>query len=189
VIGQSSISTVDRLIVVDPDAYAALPVPERYEVARAIGRLVHIPSDPPRVQMLVGPGRWGTSTPSLGVPVSFGEISAVSVICEVVAMGGGVVPDVSLGSHFFNDLVEANMLYLALFPGREGHSLAPGALGAAPNRLAELSPDDAGLEGVVRVVDFPLADGRLLRVNADSPGQRAVCYLANPRERRGVDPG
>jgi hypothetical protein len=183
VIGQSSIATIGRLIVVDPDAYAGLPIPDRYEVARTIGRLVHLPGDAPSMQMLVGPGRWGTSTPSLGVPVSFGEISAVSVICEVVAMGDGVVPDVSLGSHFFNDLVEANMLYLALFPGREGHAFKQFALANAPNRLAGLLPDDAGLSGVIRVVDFPLEDGRTLCVNADSPGQRALCFLSPPKGR------
>ncbi|HEY3489310.1 MAG TPA: PEP/pyruvate-binding domain-containing protein [Candidatus Deferrimicrobiaceae bacterium] len=178
VIGQSSIAAIDRLIIVDPDRYAALPIPMRYEVARAIGRLVHLPADPAPVLMLVGPGRWGTSTPSLGVPVSFGEISAVSVICEVVAMGGGVVPDVSLGSHFFNDLVEADMLYLALFPGRAGNVILPSAPGGAANRLGALLPDDADLSDVIRVTDFPLADGRVLYVNADSPRQRAVSYLS-----------
>lgn len=179
VIGQSSVSSIDRLILVEPDAYAALPVSRRYEVARAIGRIAHVASfGPPPVLMLAGPGRWGTSTPQLGVPVSFAEIDTVSVLCEVVAMGGGVVPDVSLGTHFFNDLVEANMLYLALFPGRPGHAMNAGALSPAPNRLAALLPDDADLAEVIRVVDFPLADGRTLCVNADSPRQRAVCYLS-----------
>jgi pyruvate, water dikinase len=178
VIGQSSIAAIDRLIIVDPDRYAALPIPMRYEVARAIGRLVHLPADPAPVLMLVGPGRWGTSTPSLGVPVSFGEISAVSVICEVVAMGGGVVPDVSLGSHFFNDLVEADMLYLALFPGRAGDVILPSVPGGSANRLGALLPDDAELSDVIRVTDFPLADGRMLYVNADSLRQRAVSYLS-----------
>ena len=71
--------------------------------------------------MLIGPGRWGTTTPSLGVPVHFAEINTVSVLCEIVAMRDDLVPDVSLGTHFFNDLVENDMLYLALFPKREGN--------------------------------------------------------------------
>ena len=58
------------------------------------------------------------TTPSLGVPVSFAEISAVSALVEVVAMRDDLVPDVSLGTHFFAELVEKDMLYLAVFPGQ-----------------------------------------------------------------------
>ena len=66
--------------------------------------------------MLLGPGRWGTSSPSLGIPVSFVDINRVSVLCEIVAMREDLVPDVSLGTHFLSELVEMDMLYLALFP-------------------------------------------------------------------------
>jgi hypothetical protein len=97
-------------------------------------------------------------------------------------MGGGVVPDVSLGSHFFNDLVEANMLYLALFPGKEGHSLNEPLVLARENLLSRLSPEDGDLADVVHVSDFPGPDGRLLRVGADSPKQHALCYLADREE-------
>ena len=131
--------------------------------------------------MLFGPGRWGTSTPSLGVPVSFAEIDKVSAICEIIGVGMPVTPDVSLGTHFFNDLVEANMLYLAVQPARRGDSLNLAFLAGARNRLADLLPEDAEWAGVVRVIDFPdPADGRRLYLNADSFRQRVVCYLASP---------
>jgi len=65
------------------------------------------------VLLFVGPGRWGTAEPALGVPVSFAEISRVTALCEVIEMREGLVPDVSLGTHFFNDLVEMQVLYLA----------------------------------------------------------------------------
>jgi len=117
VIGQSRLSTVDRLVYVVPSVYGHLPIPERYAVARLIGRVMHAeePRRPERV-MLLGPGRWGTTTPSLGVPVSFAEINTISALCEIVAMREDLVPDVSLGTHFFNELVEMDILYLALFP-------------------------------------------------------------------------
>ena len=70
--------------------------------------------------MLVGPGRRGTSMPALGVPVSFAEINTAAVICELTLMHAGLAPDVSPGPHFFNDLVEMDMLYLAVSPGRRG---------------------------------------------------------------------
>jgi len=57
--------------------------------------------------------------PSLGVPITFNEISAVSVLSELVMMHEHLVPDVSLGTHLFNELVEADILYFALFHGHE----------------------------------------------------------------------
>jgi hypothetical protein len=182
VIGQSSLSRLDRVIFVDPAAYSALPQRDRPSVGRLIGRIVHRPAEGgPRNTLLLGPGRWGTSTPSLGVPVSFAEIDKVSAICEIIGVGMPVVPDVSLGTHFFNDLVEANMLYLAVHPTRRGDSLNLKFLAGAPNRLAELLPEDAEWEGVVRVIDFPEAgDGRVPYLNADSFRQRVVCYLSSP---------
>ncbi|HEY6098768.1 MAG TPA: pyruvate, phosphate dikinase, partial [Anaeromyxobacter sp.] len=128
--------------------------------------------------LLVGPGRWGTRTLSVGVPTSFAEIQRVSAICEVVKPGLEVTPEVSLGSHFFDELVEADMLYVAVHPGRPGHGLAEDLLRGERNRLAELLPRDARLEGVVRVLDFPPGgDGRSLWLSADFVRQEALCYL------------
>ncbi len=183
VVGQGASVRVDRVVYVDPDAYAPLPARDRYEVARLIGRLTRLGSAP-RTLLLLGPGRWGTSTVSLGVPVSFAEIQRVTVICEIVRMGMGVVPDVSLGSHFFNDLVESGLVYVALHPERPGHRLDEALLRAAPNRLAELLPDDAGMAQVVRVVDFPLpGDGRRLSLTASGLRQEVLCWLQAPGER------
>jgi hypothetical protein len=186
VIGQSSLSRLDRLIFVDPAAYSALPQRDRPSVGRLIGRIVHLPAEGgPRNTLLLGPGRWGTSTTSLGVPVSFAEIDTVSAICEIIGVGMPVVPDVSLGTHFFNDLVEVNMLYLAVHPTRRGDFLNLKFIEGAPNHLAELLPEDAEWAGVVRVIDFPEAgDGRLPYLNADSFRQRVVCYLASPEKNR-----
>ena len=123
------------------------------------------------------------------MPVSFAEIQRVSALCEVMGLGN-VIPDVSLGSHFFNDLVESNMLYLALHPGYAGHALDLDRLRAAPNRLPELLPDDARLAPVVRVIDFPApGDGRVLWLNANSVAQE-VDLLPRPggRGRVSVEP-
>jgi hypothetical protein len=181
VVGQGSNARVDRIVYVDPDAYARLGTQARHEVARVIGRLMRLPDSRGRSVLALGPGRWGTSTVSLGVPVAFAEIQEVATLCEVVRADMQVVPDVSLGSHFFNDLVEANMLYLAVFPGRAGNRLDEELLRAAPNRLAELLPDDAAMADVVRVADFPLpGDGRVAWLNANCVRQEAVCYLVAP---------
>jgi hypothetical protein len=181
VVGQSTHAPVDRVILVDSDAYDRLGSQDRYEVARVVGRVTRLaPAGALRI-LLLGPGRWGTSTIALGVPVTFAEIQRVSAIGEVVRTGMNVQPDVSLGSHFFNDLVEANMLYLAVYPERPGYLLADTVLRTERNRLPELLPDDARMAEVVRVVDFPLpGDGRSLWLNASCIDQRVLCFLAPP---------
>lgn len=184
IVGPSAQTPIDRVIYVDPDAYVQLATQDRHEVARIIGRLVRLEPAVERRILLAGPGRWGTTTVALGVPVNFAEIQRVSVLCEIMRLGD-VVPDVSLGSHFFNDLVEESMLYVAIYPGHPGHALDEARLRAAPNRLPELLPDDARLEGVVRVVDFDAGgDGPVFWINCDCVRQEAVGYL-QPRSDDG----
>ncbi len=172
IIGQSLAVRIDRLVYVVPSAYSQLRMSDRAAVARAIGQLTHL--DTPRTSrtiMLAGPGRWGTSMAALGVPVTFAEISTVTVLCELGIMHEGLVPDVSLGTHFFNDIVEADMLYLAVTPGRPGHLLNESLLKEHPNLLASLLPSAAGLSNVLIVIDPPN-----LHLHADSMKQLAVCY-------------
>ena len=176
VVGPSAHTPIDRIVYVDPDAYVQLGTGDRHEVARVIGRLLRLEPGVDRKVMLLGPGRWGTTTVALGVPVNFAEIQRVSVLCEIMRIGD-VVPDVSLGSHFFNDLVEESMLYVALYPAHPGHLLDEPRLRASTNRLAELLPDDARMATVIRVIDFPSEDGRLLWLNCDCVRQEAVGYL------------
>ena len=181
VVGHSLATTIDRLIYVVPSVYSQMSMSLRYSVARAIGRLTHLDHGGKRPTiMLVGPGRWGTSMPSLGVPVSFAEINTASVICELAVMHEGLVPDVSLGTHFFNDLVEMDMLYLAICPGREGHALNEQFIRQQPNQLTKLLPSAENLAQALWVVDSgTLAQGGSIFLNVDSMKQRGVCYWSN----------
>ncbi len=176
VIGQSRLVTVSRVIYVVPAAYSALPDRDRYTIARVIGLVNRATdTDDARALMLLGPGRWGTSTPSLGVPVSFADINRVSVLCEIVTMHDHLIPDASLGTHFLNELVEMDILYLALFPGQGDNRLDGAFFEHAPNRLAEIAPQAAAWAHVVRVLDA--ADlGGPLTLAADAVEQRVICY-------------
>jgi hypothetical protein len=133
---------------------------------------------PPSSIFLIGPGRWGTKSPSLGVPVSFSEIDNISALCEIVAMREDLIPDVSLGTHFFNDLVELDILYLALFPARPDNAWNRDFFLQSPNRLAELVPDAAKWSPVLRVIDFSGAgaSGYRVRLHANTPEQLVTCY-------------
>ena len=178
VIGQARILNVDRIVYVVPAVYGKLPIARRHAVARLIGQIAHLAEPaPPESILLLGPGRWGTTTPSLGVPASFSEVSTVSALCEIVAMRDDLIPDVSLGTHYFSDLVEMDILYLALFPAREDNFLNHAFLEQSPNKLAQLIPEAEEWSKVVRVIDAAdLADGSVLKLHANSLGQRAVCY-------------
>ena len=182
VIGQSRIGTLDRLIYVVPSVYGQLPINERHTIARLIGQLTRLRGpQAAKAVMLIGPGRWGTTSPELGVPVRFAEISNVTVLCELVVMHEGLVPDVSLGTHFFSDLVETDILYLALFPQRDDNRINPAFFDQQPNRLAAFLPTMAQWADCVRVIDLPNDHTRaVLRLNANTLNQNVFCYLDGP---------
>jgi pyruvate, water dikinase len=108
--------------------------------------------------------------------VSFTEISRASVVCEVVAMHERLIPDVSLGTHFFNDLVEHDMLYVAYFPKKAGNSLDEEWFRRAPSRLLEIEPNAAALADVVRVIDCNDDAGQPFWLRADSTAQQALVF-------------
>jgi hypothetical protein len=172
VIGSSFSAPLDRIIYIAPSAYSGLPEQQRYAVARLIGTLTHLESGrSPFSIMLIGPGRLGTTTPSLGVPVTFSEINTVKVLCELAVMHEGLVPDVSLGTHFFNDLVEMDMLYCAVHPERSGNVFDTGFFENGSNLLSRLVPGAAAFENVIRVID---------------PAEQRLFLHVEPLEQRGV---
>ncbi|MBN2193210.1 MAG: pyruvate, phosphate dikinase [Polyangiaceae bacterium] len=180
VIGHSRSDVIDEVVYVVPETYSRLSWRDRHVVGKLVGRIVHARRpNPATTLMLVGPGRWGTSTPELGVPVTFADIDAASVICECALMHEGLVPDVSLGSHFFNDIVELDMLYLAVHPERDGDVLDRTFLATAPSRLLELCPDAAAWEGVVRVI-AGASTGEELFLRADAMSQEATLLVRRP---------
>ena len=179
VIGQPRSDVVDRFIFVSPETYGQLPLQERHQVARLIGELAH--SEAIRKHphtMLLGPGRWGTSSPDLGVPVSFAEIETISTLCEIVAMREDLVPDVSLGTHFFSELVEMEMLYLTLFPDKEDTILAHRFFHESINHVTHVIPKAAPFEHVIRLLHIEdIAPGAKARLFADPMKQQTLCFI------------
>jgi len=181
VIGPSRIQDIQRLIYIVPSKYGYLPIARRYDIARLIGEINRsIPADGSMTVMVLGPGRWGTSSPELGIPVNFSEINRMSVVCEIVAMRENLIPDVSLGTHFLNELVEMNMLYLALFPGQKGDRLDETFFLDSPNRLPELWPQAAVWADTVRVIDVAANSLRRVTLSANALEQKAECYFRDP---------
>ena len=153
ILGRSRTVPLDRIIYVSPAAYSELPEQQRYLVADLIGKITKLTGDENQENtMLIGPGRWGTSMPSLGVPISPTAIGSVKAVCEMDIMHEGLVPDLSLGTHFFHELVEMDILYIGYFNSREGNALNNEFIEGAHNELESLLPDQAAWAPVVRVV-------------------------------------
>jgi len=175
VIGSSRAVTVDRIVLVVPEVYSEMRMSDRYTVARLVGKLTHLKDLGARPTILLaGPGRWATTSPEMGVPVSFSEINTVSILCEIVSMHEGLVPEASLGTHFFNDLVETDMVYCALYPKREGHVLNKDFFANAENQLASLLPEAAPYGSAIKVID---ARSLEVGVCSDVQKQSFICFL------------
>ncbi|MGI6457801.1 MAG: PEP/pyruvate-binding domain-containing protein [bacterium] len=181
-LGSSRVFPLDRIIYVSPSIYGHLPLTERYSIARLIGNLTRWNQQTKKQTLLIGPGRWGTTTPSLGVPVSFAEISAASVICEIEAMRDDLIPDVSLGTHFYSNLVELDMMYLAILPGKDGNFVNDEFLMNQPNRLTEILPNAAPFASCLRVLEVSdPANDYTVQFNSNIIQQTAICYREKKR--------
>lgn len=176
-VSNGSVPDLTHIVYVDPDRYADLPDVEALRrVGRAVSRLNKVL--PKRKFLLVGPGRWGSRGDiKLGVNVTYSDINNTAALVEVARKQGNYVPDVSFGTHFFQDLVEASIRYLPLFPDEEGNVFNEEFLRGAPDVFTTLVPEFADLEGVVRAIDVPKATGGLvlkLLLNAEQEEAAAV---------------
>ncbi|MEJ5260390.1 MAG: PEP/pyruvate-binding domain-containing protein, partial [Anaerohalosphaeraceae bacterium] len=175
--GPSVSLPIHRIIYVVPEPYLERPQNQKYEVARLIGRLNRMIEDREKTSvMLLGPGRWGTSTPSLGVPVRFAEISNVSVLAEIACEGSNLIPDLSFGTHFFQDLVESDIFYMAVFPARPEVLFRAEWFLNCPNALEEVLPDAADYSDTIRLICLDIL-GISLHLISDIISRRSILFL------------
>lgn len=181
VIGHSRIVNIDRIIFVNPAFYGQLNENDKFNVARIIGKITHSKEfmKDKRI-MVIGPGRWGSSMPSLGVPVTFSEINNVSVICEIDTMHDGLVPDLSLGTHFFNEMVETNILYLAFFKAKKNNFFNESILHKSNNQISKiLDIEEKWLDTIKLLFCDEFESNEKVYLKADSLKQTAVLGLTD----------
>ena len=110
--------------------------------------------------------------------VNYADINHCSVLIEIAHRRGEYVPEVSYGTHFFQDLVEDGIYYLALHPDEGGVVFQEAFLANAPNALKEVSPRDADLAACLRVIRLSDAvPGRALHLAMDGEAGEAMCWL------------
>lgn len=174
-----AVEKIEYIVYVDPRDYDLVPTrDQRIEVARVVGRLNERLGE--RRFILIGPGRWGSNNMLLGVPVTYADINRSKMLIEIAREKDGYVPEVSCGTHFFQDLVEANISYLPLYPDDRRNRFNETFLGGAANCLAEVLPQDADLASVVRAIHVPaVSGGRCLRIVMNGSEDRALAYLTD----------
>lgn len=111
---QGMVEGIRYVLFVSPEGYFSISTQaQRTKLIRAIGQLnAALRRD---VFIAVGPGRWGTSTPDLGVHVAYGDIYNARSLVELSGESVGTSPEPSFGTHFFQDLMEAQIYPLAIF--------------------------------------------------------------------------
>lgn len=172
-----AVSEIEYVVYVDPGKYARIPDNvTRLELARLVGRLNKRLED--HTFILIGPGRWGSSNIELGVKVSYADIYNCRALVEIAMPRDGGRPEASYGTHFFQDLVEAEIYPLALYPGEPGVIVNQGFLDDVPNQLADLLPEDARHANLIKVIHVPsAAAGRRLNLVMNADQEKAICHL------------
>jgi hypothetical protein len=171
------VQRVRYVVFVDPDAYARLSdETSRLQVARVVGKLNQLLEK--KSFLLMGPGRWGSGNIELGVKVSYADIYNTAMLIEIGLSEGGSTPEVSYGTHFFQDLVEAEIFPLALYPDQGNTIFNWQFFRETSNILADLLPKEASYADCIRVIDVPAgAQGRLAEVIMDGESSQAIAYL------------
>jgi hypothetical protein len=180
-VSNGRVPDVTHIVYVDEATYGALSSARRMrEVGEIVGRLNRLL--PKRQFVLMGPGRWGSRGDiALGVPVTYSQINNTAVLIEIARQKGNYVPDLSFGTHFFQDLVEAGIRYLPLYPDDADVTFQETFFRRARNVLPDLVPEAAPYADVVRVIDVAReTGGKVLRVLMNAELDEAVGVLGPP---------
>ena len=149
--GESGKRKVDVVVQVDPVKYYEYPYVKKHDAASAIGEINRYYRNSGKNLLLMTPGRIGTSSPELGVPVTFGDISGFSEICEISDKRAGYMPELSYGSHMFQDLVEAQISYGAIWNNEKTRIYQPELFAELPDRYTQICSRYPELEGMITV--------------------------------------
>jgi len=184
IVSNRVIKYIEYIVYVDPKAYARLTTfEEKVAIGRVVSRLNQLLDG--KRYALFGPGRWGSNDINLGVRVRYEDINRTLVLSEIAFEADGATPEVSSGTHFFNDLVEAKIVPIPLFPDQPDTIFKESFFRSSDNQLLSFSSDFAPYESVVRVIHVPeAANGRFLHIYQDSEGQQGIAFLDFPSKER-----
>jgi hypothetical protein len=176
-LSNSIVHNLEYIVYVDPKAYDTLQsVEKKMKIAHVVNLLNKYLRG--KRYVLMGPGRWGSNDINLGVRVTYADIHNAKLLVEIAFAKDGYTPEVSYGTHFFQDLVEADIAIIPLFPDDPGGFLNEGFLLNSQNMLEHLIPEVKDCAQVVRVIYVPsVCSNQLLQVYLDFYHQKGLaCF-------------
>lgn len=172
--GLSQELDIDMIVSVDPIAYYEMPYNDKQKIATSIGKINWHYRNAGKKMLLFVPGRVGTSSPELGVPAVFSDISEFAAVFEVAESKAGYNPELSYGSHMFQDLVENEILYGAIFEDEKTKAFRPQMFTCLENHICEID-DEA--EEYKHIIGLYHVRERNCRFYHDLLNERLVCTM------------
>ena len=188
VVPQGRVDGIKYVLFIPPEGYFELnPPTDRVKLARAIGRLNAVMKG--QIFICVGPGRWGSSNSDLGVPIDYGDIYNSRSLVELAGQGIGPAPEPSLGTHFFQDLLESKIYPLAIYLEEETSIFNRDFFYKTPNHIQDkisVEPEILKAIRLIHVDDY--APGQLLRIVMDDSEGKAMAFLESKKKESPVPP-
>lgn len=108
-LGNGFVNDVSHIVYIAPDKFNSLST---REMAAELAEINNTFKSRNEGYILIGPGRWGSSDPNLGIPVIWSDISEAKMIVEYSMPGFQVEP--SQGTHFFQNITSLGVGYLSI---------------------------------------------------------------------------
>ncbi|MGD8552883.1 MAG: PEP/pyruvate-binding domain-containing protein, partial [Anaerolineales bacterium] len=169
------VSDIQYIVYVCPRPYNELATPaQKSQIARLIGRInQHLEG---KCFILIGPGRWGSNNPDIGIPVGYGDIYQARALIEVAE--DEQAPEPSYGTHFFQDLVEAHIFPLAVTAADDNSIFNRAFFEEARNKLAQMMPQESDWDTYVHLIEVQQeAPDQKLDLIMDGEAGEAIAYL------------
>ena len=163
---------IEYIVFVIPEAYDSLhDNAKKVEIGKVVGMLNRIL--PHKKFVLIGPGRWGTTDLKLGVKVGYGDINNTAVLIEIAKVSEVYSTEVSYGTHFYQDLVEANIFPLSIYLDREGNYFNREFIEKSENKLSEFLKEYSDFSEFIKVID----------VKKETKGKTLEIYMSLRKSR------
>ncbi len=177
-ITNGEIVNISYIVYVDPENYDSLAkYDELIDVGRAVGKLNSLL--PRKKFILMGPGRWGSRGDiKMGVRVNYADICNTAVLVEIAKKKSDYIPELSFGTHFFMNLVEADIKYLPLYPDEEDILFNEAFFKNSENILTQLVYEYSHLEDIIKIINIPQSTGgKKFKLSMNAESGEALGYL------------
>ena len=178
-ISGGALHNIRYILFIDPEKYAAIDsLDVKKSLGRAVGKINRHPDVVDGRVIMMGPGRWGSSNVNLGVNVGYSDIDNTSVLVEMAREEKGHMPEVSYGTHFFQDLVESGIMYLPVYPSDPETKFNDTFFNSSTNVLTEILPEVSEFAEIIHLIDVTRsANGLYAHILADPSAHKAICFL------------